>query len=200
VNALRREMGKTYPIAVREIHNKVRQIIAAIYPDGKGLCALDAASGNGYMSEWLHEKGFEVTALDKATSSWKVNGVKCSCADLDQDLRIKDSIFDLTISIETIEHLENPFHFIRELSRVTKDNGVIIISTPNTHSIRSRVKYLFCGMPVLFECIKDDNMGQHITPISMGQFLYAFGRTDVKLTDVFSVGSKSSFMVTKTLA
>lgn len=187
-------MNQTYPMAYEEIHFRVRQIIDSLYPTGEDLFVLDAASGNGYMSEWLNERGFEVTALDKSTDAWKVDSVKCCYADLNHDLELKDNTFDLTLSIETIEHLHNPFHFIRELSRVTKHKGTLIISTPNVHSIRSRLKYLFCGIPFLFEYIKEDAMGQHISPVSIGQFLYAFNMEDLKIVDVFSVGRKSDII------
>jgi 2-polyprenyl-3-methyl-5-hydroxy-6-metoxy-1,4-benzoquinol methylase len=115
-----RYMNQTYPMAYKEIHFRVRQIIDSLYPTGEGLLVLDAASGNGYMAEWLNDRGFGVTALDNSTKTWKVDSVKCCYADLNQDLEIKDNTFDLTLSIETIEHLHNPFHFITEVSRVTK--------------------------------------------------------------------------------
>ncbi len=187
-------MNQTSPMAYKEIHFRVRQIIDSLYPTGEDLLVLDAASGNGFMSEWLNERGFEVTALDNSTDTWKMDSVKCCFADLNHDLELKDNTFDLTVSIETIEHLHSPFHFIRELSRVTKHNGTLIITTPNVHSIRSRLKYLFCGMPFLFECIKNDAMGQHISPVSIGQFLYAFNMADLKIVDVFSVGPKSKII------
>jgi SAM-dependent methyltransferase len=109
-------------------------------------------------------------------------------------------MFGLVVSTETIEHLENPFHFIRELSRVTKPNGVIIITTPNVHSIRSRLKYLFCGLPTLFEYVADDNMGQHISPVSIGQFLYAFSRSDLRLVGIYTTGPKVSLSVSVLLS
>jgi SAM-dependent methyltransferase len=187
-------------MAYEEIHVRVRQVIDSLYPTGEDVLVLDAASGNGYMSEWLNERGFRVTALDNSTDTWKVDSVKCRYADLNHDLELNDNTFDLTLSIETIEHLYNPFHFIRELSRVTKSKGMVIISTPNVHSIRSRLKYLFCGLPFLFEYIKDDAMGQHISPVSMGQFLYAFNMADLKIVDIFSVGRKSGIVLQMVLS
>jgi SAM-dependent methyltransferase len=49
---------------------------------------------------------------------------------------------DATVSIETIEHLENPRAFVRELVRVTRPGGVIVITTPNQLSLLSKLTLL----------------------------------------------------------
>lgn len=43
----------------------------------------------------------------------------------------------LAIAVETIEHLENPRAFMRELVRVVKPGGWVIVTTPNQLSILS---------------------------------------------------------------
>jgi len=184
------------PLGPVEIHVKVREIINTYFKGNKNQKkALDAASGNGYMTRWLIENGFDVVALDITNNNWKLPEVKSHYSDFNKRIEASDETFDLLVSIETIEHLENPFLFIRELSRVAKPGGIVIITTPNVHSIRSRLKYLFYGMPRLFEYIKNDNMGQHISPISIGQFLYAFRTSNLTIIDVFSAGAKPPFVV-----
>lgn len=46
-------------------------------------------------------------------------------------LPFKDNSFDLTLSYETVEHISNYEVFISELYRVTKKNGLIILTCPN---------------------------------------------------------------------
>lgn len=46
-------------------------------------------------------------------------------------LSLKDGAFDVICSIETIEHLTRPYDMLNEFDRVLKENGVLIISTPN---------------------------------------------------------------------
>jgi ubiquinone/menaquinone biosynthesis C-methylase UbiE len=188
-------MQATDPIAQVAIHEKVKEIVRPLLLKGS-LKVLDAAAGNGYLTEWLVEQKADVTPIDISGDDWRVPSVKCEYSDFNQGIAVADETFDLTISIETIEHLENPFNFIRELSRVTKPNGIVVITTPNVHSIRSRFKYLFCGIPTLFEYIINDHMGQHITPVSIGQFIYGFRMAKLKLTEVFSTGPKCSMLVT----
>ena len=57
----------------------------------------------------------------------------------------EDNSFDLVTSSEVIEHLENPRHFVRELGRVTKLNGYIVISTPNLESYTSIICFFVRG-------------------------------------------------------
>lgn len=45
---------------------------------------------------------------------------------------------DATVSIETIEHLENPRAFMRELVRITRPGGLVLVTTPNQLSLLSK--------------------------------------------------------------
>jgi 2-polyprenyl-3-methyl-5-hydroxy-6-metoxy-1,4-benzoquinol methylase len=50
---------------------------------------------------------------------------------------VPDRSADVTISVETIEHLENPRAFVRELVRITRPGGWIVVTTPNQRSLVS---------------------------------------------------------------
>jgi SAM-dependent methyltransferase len=61
-------------------------------------------------------------------------------ADLDASpWPIPDDLFDATVSIETVEHLENPRAFFRELFRITRSGGLIVVTTPNQLSLLSKL-------------------------------------------------------------
>lgn len=190
----------TFPQAQVEIHDALRPLLAERIGRIEGLNVLDAAAGSGYMTEWLAAQGARVTPVDMSEAGWRVPGVPLHAADLNQPLPFETDRFDAAVSVETIEHLENPFQFLRELARVTKPGGLIVVTTPNVHSIRSRLKYLVCSLPTLFEYVADDNMGQHITPVSMGTFLYAFREDGVTLEAVRSTGPRPSAPVARMLA
>jgi SAM-dependent methyltransferase len=51
---------------------------------------------------------------------------------------LPDGIADVVAAIETIEHLENPRAFMRELVRLTKPNGWVVVTTPNQLSLLSK--------------------------------------------------------------
>jgi len=48
---------------------------------------------------------------------------------LNKDFPFKDKEFNGVVSIELIEHLANPFHFLKECFRISK--GWVIVSTPD---------------------------------------------------------------------
>lgn len=53
-------------------------------------------------------------------------------ADLDRpDWPIEAGIADLVVALETIEHLENPWAFMRNLVRIARPGGWIAVTTPN---------------------------------------------------------------------
>lgn len=183
-------MNSFAPKAQIEIHEKVRELLSTGLSLDRKSKVLDAAAGNGYMSEWLLRQGYEVTPLDIVPADCRVAG--CRYSDFNQRLDVDSDTFDLVVSIETIEHLENPFQFIRELGRVVRPGGIVIITTPNVHGVRSRIKYFFSGLPTLFEYVQDDGMGQHISPVSIGTLLYAFEMAKLELVDVLSTGPKPS--------
>ncbi len=189
--------NKIFPKGIPQAHELIINIIKDKYPDKidkSQITVLDAAAGNGYITNWLNDNSFKVTPLDIDTAQWAVKGVECIEHNLNNDFPLEDNKFDLVVSVETIEHLENPYHFIRECSRVAKPDGLMIISTPNIHSFRSRFKYFFMSLPSLFEYISDDLMGQHIMPVSIGTYLYGFNSLGVELEDVYTVGLEKGFL------
>lgn len=49
----------------------------------------------------------------------------------DYDWPFADLAFDVVLSLETVEHFDDPQRFIGELGRVTRPGGTLLLSTPN---------------------------------------------------------------------
>jgi 2-polyprenyl-3-methyl-5-hydroxy-6-metoxy-1,4-benzoquinol methylase len=59
-------------------------------------------------------------------------------ADLDREpLPVSHGSADVAAAVEVIEHLENPRAFVRELVRVVRPGGLVVITTPNQLSLLS---------------------------------------------------------------
>src|SRR3989344_6299354 len=56
---------------------------------------------------------------------------------------IKGREFDTVVSGDMIEHLENPSAFLKEAHRVLKDDGLLIVSTPNSSFLLSVLADIF---------------------------------------------------------
>ena len=93
------------------------------------------------------------------------NEVSFVCCDLNMDnIPLESEKADLVVSIETIEHLENPRNFFRQLVRLIKPGGFIAVSTPNNLSLRSLGSLILKGHFAAFQ----ENIGNyplHITAL-----------------------------------
>ncbi|QFR32818.1 bifunctional 2-polyprenyl-6-hydroxyphenol methylase/3-demethylubiquinol 3-O-methyltransferase UbiG [Ancylobacter sp. TS-1] len=59
----------------------------------------------------------------------------------------EDGSFDAVIAMDVIEHIYDTEEFIRELARVTRDDGVLLVTIPNLAWWRSRLRLLVGKMP-----------------------------------------------------
>jgi SAM-dependent methyltransferase len=125
----------------------VRRISALGLPTNARV--LDAPCGDGEVAILLAKESLEVSGVDivdeLSGEARAVLGERFRVADLTAKLPWPDASFDLVVSIEGIEHLENAFAFVREMHRLCRPGGIFILSTPNTISIRSRVRFLGSG-------------------------------------------------------
>src|SRR3990172_4251219 len=65
--------------------------------------------------------------------------------DLNEFLPFRSRTFDAVNLVEVIEHIENQPRLIREICRVLKPGGRVLISTPNILNVFSRIRFLFTG-------------------------------------------------------
>lgn len=83
--------------------------------------------------------------------------------DLNKELAFEPESFDVIIAIEVIEHLENPRAVVRELRRILRPGGYLIMSTPNNESIRSLLSLILKGHFVSF---LEKDYPAHITALN----------------------------------
>lgn len=99
---------------------------------------IDLSAGSGYISHLFEEVGAQVHLYDLFPEQNKFGKSTCQFIDLQKTFPIQDGIADLVICAETIEHLPNQHHLFVETARILKPNGVFILTTPNSSSLRSR--------------------------------------------------------------
>jgi 2-polyprenyl-3-methyl-5-hydroxy-6-metoxy-1,4-benzoquinol methylase len=110
-----------------------RYAFASRFARGKEV--LDIACGEGYGTAALriagatHVIGVDVSEAVCAHARVKY-GVETRQGSAEEIPLAKQSV-DLVVSFETIEHLRNPLRFLDECVRVLRENGLLVISTPN---------------------------------------------------------------------
>lgn len=77
----------------------------------------------------------------------RYEGLPAGCHFLELDLDggrvpLPDESMDIVVAVETIEHLENPRALMREMRRLTRSGGLLIVTTPNQLSLLSKLTLL----------------------------------------------------------
>jgi len=111
----------------------------------KGIPALDAPCGDGSLAATLRQAGYDAHGVDINATGAGLLGSAYHDVDLNGRLPFADALFDVALSLEGIEHLENRFAYLRELRRVLKPQGTLILTTPNIVGLRSRVRFFGSG-------------------------------------------------------
>lgn len=91
-----------------------------------------------------------------------------------QDKFNLDKQYDIGIIVELIEHIENPFHLIREFAGILKPGSMLIVTSPNILSLASRLRFFLTGCYDYFRRPYNEywlNMG-HVNPINPLQLMY----------------------------
>ena len=109
---------------------------------------LEIGATPGQFTAILRQAGYEVDAVDlfpdQRAELWRSLGVEVRFCNLDeQPLPYGDADFDAVVFSEVIEHLAgSPLAPIREMARVLRPGGRLIITTPNQLYVKSRLRTL----------------------------------------------------------
>jgi len=116
----------------RRIEVLVDEFLSGV--DLRGCLVLDAGCGTGRATAALEARGARVVALDLGfrlvsyvRARYRAQPVNGSLL----ELPFAAETFDVVLSSEAIEHTPNPSSAVRELCRVVKQGGHLVLSTPN---------------------------------------------------------------------
>lgn len=126
------ETGVNNETALEHLH---RYALAGELSAGKQV--LDIACGEGYGSALLARNAESVTGVDidadtinKAKKKYSSGNLRFINANA-LSTSLPDQSFDLVVCFETLEHLEEQDELLRELKRMLKPGGLLMISTPD---------------------------------------------------------------------
>ena len=183
----------------RNIEKRRFETLAGLVPRDGIARVLDIGAGSGWLSEMLAGHGFSVHAVDLGLDSIKraslrvkknielhrnvnISGrnrkqtqIKFCLGDIYR-LPYGEKTFDAVVASEIVEHLDRPDEALREISRIVRPDGYVIISTP----YREIIEQTLC-----IHCNKKTPVNAH---------LHSF---DTK--DIADMLEKAGFVVQKTV-
>ncbi len=161
LDAIRREVaafarGSLAPweAAYLQYHGRRYQDTLRLLPEGHGRRLLDVGSFPGHLSALAQVRGWEVTGLNNAIEGagpWALFLERCrerkieiaSCEVERDAFPAPTGSFDAVLFCELFEHLHwNPFHTLKEIFRVLKPGGLLILTTPNLRRVETLFRYL----------------------------------------------------------
>lgn len=119
-----------------------REKVLALAPETKNeKKALDIGCGPGVMVDELLEKGYRINCVDASPEMINLTNKKYGSDDRIEasvgnvyKLDFPDNCFDLVTAMGLLEYLDDQEKAMKEINRVTKKDGIIIITFPNKTS------------------------------------------------------------------
>jgi 2-polyprenyl-3-methyl-5-hydroxy-6-metoxy-1,4-benzoquinol methylase len=179
-NLAQQEYAGIMEMAAYGLHPGVFEIIKPYLKPGMEV--LDFGCGQGAFSQRLIDAGMNVDGCDIDIVQIKADVRKKIRLDLNKP--VSDSItgkYDMVIALEIIEHLQNPWKYLEDCRSILKNDGILVLTTPNISSFVSRLRFLMRGSLTAFE--KPDFNHGHITPLSFVQLENMFDKLDLGILE-----------------
>lgn len=154
--------------------------ILNILPEGASV--LEIGSATGLFLKYMNENKFDAVGLeicrqsaDYGKKNHKVNILNKTL----EECKFKKNSFDFIHFSHLIEHLNDPINFLKIVNDITKPEGLIMITTPNSSGLFARI------FKENWRCIVDD----HLFIFNKKSLKILFKKTNFKISKIRSWGS-----------
>lgn len=178
--------GQFNPQNVR--HSDLVELIQQLNIPKSGK-VLDMGCGTAQILSLLAQAGY----TDLYGCDWlpkeKVASLPAKChyeqfnLNLQAPLPFADQSFDLVISSDVLEHLENPSFALREISRLMKNNAAAVVTLPNAFNIFERLYILLTGNSTRYKTELPEEYG-HISLFPLAVLRSLLNRVKLQITKI----------------
>lgn len=179
------------PLKEKTIPGLHRALVDHLPPLDRDAAILDVGCGTGAWLERLSRHGFHnLYGIDADVSQ-----VGAACAqivpmNLDTDtLPLTDVRFQLITAIEVIEHMENIGRLFSLVQSHLSRDGLFLLTTPNIHSLHSRLRFLLRGELQFFD---DKADATHLQPLVFTGLRRMLARHGLRVCDAWSFPPRGS--------
>ena len=163
-------------------HDRIHRLAASLLATRNATGTLvDAGCGTGDLFRATRGRFSRCLGLDAVHYPELPPDVIFHQVNLDERLPLADATADATAAVETIEHLENPRAFARELARIVRPGGWVAVSTPNQLSLLSLLTLAIKGR---FSAFQDSEYPAHLTAlleVDLRRILAEAGLRDIRV-------------------
>lgn len=133
LNPLKRAM-------VYKLNRKILSVVSKVVGGGtRKYRILDAGCGEGFISALLCKEfsNVSITGLEQSQQALAVahmhrmNGKVCFRQGDIYQMPFENGSFDLVVCTEVLEHLERPKDALKEINRVVKEEGAVLLTVPS---------------------------------------------------------------------
>lgn len=120
----------------------VRRLLSNVLSD-KDVC-LDVGCAEGWYTSWISERSFLVIGVDLSLSKLKraldesSTDRTCYVMASWDNIPLRSSTFDVVLFTEGLEHAIDPIVTLKEITRVTKENGFLLVSASLNEGTREK--------------------------------------------------------------
>lgn len=171
------------------------RFLKSVYPDPHGRRLLDIGCGSGVFLKLARDTGFDAYGLDSSQEA-----AECASREVpervflgtEEDLIGSGESFDLVVMLHVLEHVVNPFEYLKRVRGLLRRPGGLIVQVPNVESLQARL-------------LKDRWYGldppRHICNFSQYSLLYLLGRAGFRIERVrhFSLRDNAAAIVSSVL-
>ena len=118
-------------------HAAIYAAVAELLSGMRVSTQVDVGCGRGELWPYVADMCDRYVGVDAVAYEGFPAGGHLLRGDLDASIPLGGAMADAVVSVETIEHLENPRAFVRELVRIASPGGLVVVTTPNQLSALS---------------------------------------------------------------
>ena len=121
-------------------HDQLRFVLSMV-PSGRGRL-LDIGCGSGTFVKVALEAGFDAFGLEQSEEAVRIGQSNAGgkiMQGIEQDLISRGEKYDVLTLFHALEHMTDPFRYLKDLRKLLRRPGQVIIQVPNSQSFQARL-------------------------------------------------------------
>ena len=117
------------------------KFVLSMLPGERGRL-LDIGCGGGTFVKLALQAGFDAYGLEQSEEAVRIgqsNAPGRIFPGMEQDLISRGELFDVLTLFHALEHMTDPFRYLKDLQKLLRRPGKVIIQVPNVHSLQARL-------------------------------------------------------------